>query len=89
MPNLLLCGFIWLKFSLLCCEPYLYNLLINLFFIKDNRRYYKVKWVKTTWESEDDLAYFSGVIDSFWAQYTKECLMQSEDVNKNDVSEYI
>jgi len=50
-------------------------------FIKDNRRYYKVKWVKVTWESEDDLAFFSEIIESFWAEYTKECLLQPEDTN--------
>ncbi|XP_066916503.1 zinc finger protein 1 homolog [Clytia hemisphaerica] len=61
---------------------------------KDNKRYYKVKWIKVTWESEDDIAYFNNLIEAFWTEYTKECLLQSEtescsnDLTSKDACQY-
>ena len=54
----------------------LYLAFFFFFFFKDNRRYYKVKWMKITWEAEDDIAYFSNIIEDFWTEYAKECLLQ-------------
>lgn len=42
---------------------------------KNNERYYKVKWVKITWELESDLAYFGNIIEQFWAEYAHKSLL--------------
>ena len=61
--------------------PWILFIIIVLVF-QDNKRYYKVKWVKVTWEAETDLAYFSNVIGQFWTDYQAENLLDTTATNK-------
>ena len=39
--------------------------------------------MKITWEAEDDIAYFSNIIENFWTEYAKECLLQAGSETQN------
>jgi len=36
---------------------------------QDGKRYYKVKWVRYSWEAEDSLAHIKELVDLFWSEH--------------------
>ncbi|XP_065662592.1 uncharacterized protein LOC136085231 [Hydra vulgaris] len=38
---------------------------------QDGKRYYKVKWVRYTWEAEDALTHLKDMLDRFWEEHNE------------------
>ena len=39
------------------------------FYFKDGQLYYKVKWVKYTWEAEESIQHLPHLIDGYWREH--------------------
>ena len=42
-----------------------------LYVQQDGKRYYKIKWVRYTWESEDTLGHLKELLDVFWSEHER------------------
>ncbi|XP_057291778.1 zinc finger protein 391-like [Hydractinia symbiolongicarpus] len=62
---------------------------------QDGKRYYKIKWVRYTWEAEDSLDHMKELLDLFWSEHsgvqngkdkstTGESVEQEKNKNKSE-----
>ena len=42
--------------------------LDNCFLQQDGKRYYKIRWVRFSWEPEDAINHLKDLLDDFWQQ---------------------